>query len=691
MQLNDYMNRAFDHEERGALEEALQLCGKCLEEFPEYQNEIELEIAKMNYRNGRKENALLQFLLVYFRTEDEGLCGLILNAYYENRKEEWDGRYQENYRLLENYAYFYGGERPKEPCCCPLWMGEKYIWYYNKPEKKFQRYERCAVKMEEESDAACLGSGLLWLEDIYYLEKITRKKELFLDMENPLLLVYQRETWDLFLQMQDIKGLMKSDRIVFYDNIKRLEPSFWKDGMSTPSVFAGSQTEECFSAVRRFCSQYAQEVRHKKEQAEAYYKENGEKVMEHIQSGRPKLLFITSRFTTAVQYHIRDCIAAAKELGLETELVIEKNRLCRTDTSDLILRKITEFHPDIIFIIDHFRHEESWEFLKGLKSIVWICWAQDPLKEIFSKQSALKQTERDAVISEFYSCDEFLKAEYRKDRLMYYPLVASHKIYRSYALSEKEKAEYGSDICLICHKGSAENYAKQYADNFQGTVRDFIYELYSSYIAYVRNTENVLMKPEEYRIFIQEYAKLNCQGALEDEAADLIVEDMGKHFKCLLYREQIADWLIDAGYTNLKLWGNGWSETEKYRPYAMGAAENGEIMAKILQSSKIVIGNNAYLTGPARVAETMLSGAFYLGNAIPSEVDASDIRVYLKEGEDVILWKDKEDLLNKVKFYLEHEEERDKMAARGQRKALELLTYQKFMEHTLREVTSMFS
>ena len=80
MQLNDYMNRAFDHEERGALEEALQLCGKCLEEFPEYQNEIELEIAKMNYRNGRKENALLQFLLVYFRTEDEGLCGLILNA-----------------------------------------------------------------------------------------------------------------------------------------------------------------------------------------------------------------------------------------------------------------------------------------------------------------------------------------------------------------------------------------------------------------------------------------------------------------------------------------------------------------------------------------------------------------------------------------------------------------------------------
>ena len=48
MQLNDYMNRAFDHEERGALEEALQLCGKCLEEFPEYQNEIELEIAKMN-------------------------------------------------------------------------------------------------------------------------------------------------------------------------------------------------------------------------------------------------------------------------------------------------------------------------------------------------------------------------------------------------------------------------------------------------------------------------------------------------------------------------------------------------------------------------------------------------------------------------------------------------------------------
>lgn len=62
----------------------------------------------------------------------------------------------------------------------------------------------------------------------------------------------------------------------------------------------------------------------------------------------------------------------------------------------------------------------------------------------------------------------------------------------------------------------------------------------------------------------------------------------------------------------------------------------------------------------------------------------------MKEGDEIVFFKDKEDFLNKVHFYLEHEEERTRMAEIGRKKALEKLTYQKFMENSIKEMGNMF-
>ena len=66
-QLQFYMDKAFIFEENGYFSESLELCNKCLEAYPEYENEIVFEIAKMNYRNGRLEDALLYFVKFYER------------------------------------------------------------------------------------------------------------------------------------------------------------------------------------------------------------------------------------------------------------------------------------------------------------------------------------------------------------------------------------------------------------------------------------------------------------------------------------------------------------------------------------------------------------------------------------------------------------------------------------------------
>ena len=114
--------------------------------------------------------------------------------------------------------------------------------------------------------------------------------------------------------------------------------------------------------------------------------------------------------------------------------------------------------------------------------------------------------------------------------------------------------------------------------------------------------------------------------------------------------------------------------------------KNGETLSKIYQASKIVLGNNIITTAAARAWESMLSGAFYLSNYIPEENDDVDIRKIIEVGKDVIMFYNREDLIEKLHYYLGHEDERQEMIKRGREAALEKMTYDVLMKRVLKEV-----
>ncbi len=53
---------------------------------------------------------------------------------------------------------------------------------------------------------------------------------------------------------------------------------------------------------------------------------------------------------------------------------------------------------------------------------------------------------------------------------------------------------------------------------------------------------------------------------------------------------------------------------------------------------------------------------------------------------DVVMFCNKEDFIQKIHYYLEHEEERQEMIRRGRKAALERMTFDKLMERTLDDV-----
>ncbi len=685
-ELNKYMNKAFEYEEKGYVEEAIQLCSKCMQAFPEYKNELELEIAKMNYRNEKKEQALIQFFTLYQKTGDHEIHDLILEAYYWVRQQEFEERYQENYKQLVQYSNYFGNQEPTEIRYYPILEGKDWIWYYDSTEKVFKDIERHKITMKNPDDTVYLCKDLLWLEDILALEKMTRKVNPFMDMENALLLVYQKETWELLLQIVDLRSLLQLDRIVFYGDKNQLEASFVEDGIRLPSVVIGNVLNEVLDIINQSRERMLLEYKKYQKETTEYYKENGEMVIQHIKEGKPKILFITSRFTTVLQYHTRDCKAAAEKMGLETELMIEKDRLLTGFNGTVQMRQISKFKPDIIFCIDHFRSERGYI----PDEVVWITWIQDDLPHILNPETPLKFIERDFVMNHFITWNVIKNVGYPDSRTMDAPIVANGNLYKPYELTEEEKERYGADICMVCHAADAEEYMSDILDRFQGSSFKMVIEnLLNDYSRLVMGEGVILYKKEDIAEFIKEYFKEFYSRECPRQLLSFMTEEMMR-FSQRIFRQALADWLIEAGYENLKLWGNGWKKSPKYKKYAMGAAENGEVLSKILQSTKIVLGNNFNVTGAARAWESMLSGTFYMSNYVPPEADATDIRTVLKEGENFVMFYDKPDLLCKVEYYLTHEDERKQMAMKGRQAALETMTYDSFMKKMLAYIKNYF-
>lgn len=685
--LNQEINRAFDLEEEGRFEEAIRLCRKCAQDFPENQSEIEIEIAKMNYRNGKEETALLQFLLLYDKTGDQEILDLVLEVFYYSYQEEYDRQYQENCRSLGNYAYFYGEITDLEHLrYYPIYTGEQNIWYYDSAEDKFGVIQRWGMSAENIVDSVYLSSDLLWLEDILKLEKHSRKQNPFMDMENPLLLVYRRETWELLLQILDIKELLVFDRIVFYESADWLETSFLQDGVAFPDIFlCRNDAGKLIEKVENIYGIYEEEYARYQREALEYYRKNREVIIEHIKAGTPRILFITSRFTTAVQYHAKACKRAADRMHLETELIIEKDRLRRGDGVLIRQRKIACFKPDIFFVIDHFRFEHA--MFDGMDNLVWVCWIQDPLPYIMDTQSPMKLRSRDIILNHYTTWDKFLGVGYDKRRMLDAPVPADSYIYKHYSLSQEEREKYDCDICFVCHGSDVDAWIEEKAKawGFSEDETSLLYELCKGYQRLVYETGKPFYGQEEFQQYVGAMLGQKVICALE-ELIKVIAEEMYLWLNQRVYRQALVDWLLDAGHTNIKLWGNGWQTDPKYAPYAMGPAQNGETLSKIYQASKIVMGNNVMTTAAARAWESMLSGAFYMGNYIPPEEDAVDIRKIVKEGEELVMFHDREDLLQKVEYYLNHEEERRRMAEIGCKAALERMTFDKLMQTMIREI-----
>ncbi|MBI3802812.1 MAG: glycosyltransferase [Nitrospirae bacterium] len=122
---------------------------------------------------------------------------------------------------------------------------------------------------------------------------------------------------------------------------------------------------------------------------------------------------------------------------------------------------------------------------------------------------------------------------------------------------------------------------------------------------------------------------------------------------------------------DLKIWGKGWASLpsdDPIRPAVQGRSVWGEEKTKVVCGSKISLNPHHPLNDITgindRTFEIAACGGFQLLDR------KADLEKHFKIGEEIIAYNDKKELLELIRYYLDHEETRRQIAERAYRRVL---------------------
>lgn len=109
---------------------------------------------------------------------------------------------------------------------------------------------------------------------------------------------------------------------------------------------------------------------------------------------------------------------------------------------------------------------------------------------------------------------------------------------------------------------------------------------------------------------------------------------------------------------------------QRFSRWIYGEPPDGQDAADIFKKSRIVFSTSAVDDVNMRTFEALATGSFLLTEWVPT------LGELFEDGKHLVTYKTMDEAVEKAKYYLEHEEEREKIAKAGMEEALAKHTYQ---------------
>lgn len=339
----------------------------------------------------------------------------------------------------------------------------------------------------------------------------------------------------------------------------------------------------------------------------------------------------------------------------------------------VIEEKIRGTHYDMVFTVNYFPLISNVCERTGVKYVSWTC--DNPLISMYHE-------------SVFHDCNyifTFDKTNYLEFRGMgvkhiwYLPLAVDtermdallgvpEEAGRRKAAQDPEMQKYRGDVAFVGSLYERNSYDKiknrlpEYLRGYFDAVMEAQLNISGANIVEPMLTTNILEQ-------LQEYFQL--------EKSDGSFSDLGLIFQTTVLGFKIAEIerrraLIELSkHYKVNVYSNS-DVSDLLRIQYCGSVDYWSEMPKVFRMSKINLNftiPNIKSGIPLRIWDVLGCGGFLLTNY------QAEIPYYFNEGEDLVCFDGLEDLCEKVGYYLEHEEERKRIAWNGYRKVREKHSY----------------
>ena len=339
----------------------------------------------------------------------------------------------------------------------------------------------------------------------------------------------------------------------------------------------------------------------------------------------------------------------------------------------VIEEKIRGTHYDMVFTVNYFPLISNVCERTGVKYVSWTC--DNPLISMYHE-------------SVFHDCNyifTFDKTNYLEFRGMgvkhiwYLPLAVDtermdallgvpEEVGRWKVAQDPEMRKYRGDVAFVGSLYERNSYDKiknrlpEYLRGYFDAVMEAQLNISGANIVEPMLTTNILEQ-------LQEYFQLEkSEGSFSD--LGLIFQTTVLGFKIAEIERRRA--LIELSkHYRVNVYSNS-DVSDLLRIQYCGSVDYWSEMPKVFRMSKINLNftiPNIKSGIPLRIWDVLGCGGFLLTNY------QAEIPYYFKEGEDLVCFDSLEDLCEKVGYYLEHEEERKRIAWNGYRKVREKHSY----------------
>lgn len=320
-----------------------------------------------------------------------------------------------------------------------------------------------------------------------------------------------------------------------------------------------------------------------------------------------RILGATSRYTTFLQYSMRDIAEAARAAGHEFRILSEANEHVSCVPRQIVLREIEEFQPDLMLIIDHNRHEygDAYDL-----PVPYCNWIQDDLPHLFAPGAGNALHPYDIVVG-LISSHRAAPSGYPRAQWRFVPTPVSRSTFSPQRLPADELARHACDISFVTNLSitADELVRRTLAEARQPELHVLLPALFEEIGSRAAAGRFPASIPQTIAVTQEVARRLNLE--VDYENANRIRQFFTERLINIHFRQQVLEWAADLGL-DLRIYGRGWEQHPRLARFARGVAEHGRELRCIYQASRINL--QALPSGAVhqRLLEGLSAGGFFL-------------------------------------------------------------------------------